>query len=347
MKLGELAAQLGCTLEGDAECQIHGVAGIEKARAGEVTFLSNPKYAKELTKTLASAALVDEKTKIERQSGLPPLAALRSRNPYYDFARTIELFFAPATYAPGIHPTAIVAKSAKIGSEAHIGPYCFIDEGVQVGQRAVLHSFVTIYRNARIGDDFLAHSQTVVREGCTIGNRVILQNGAVLGADGFGFAKRSDGHWHKIMQNAPVVIEDDVEIQANACIDRATVGETRIRRGSKIDDLVLVGHACEVGEDSILCGQVGLAGSTMVGKQVILAGQVGSAGHLDIGDGVVVTAQSGLYTDAPPGTMWSGTPAMETKLHRRVFAALKRLPEIHRKLFGVSGEAEREESTTP
>ena len=177
---------------------------------------------------------------------------------------------------------------------------------------------MTIYRDTRIGDDFLAHSQTVVREGCTIGNRVILQNGVVVGGDGFGFAKRSDGRWHKIMQNAPVVIEDDVEIQANACIDRATVGETRIRRGAKIDDLVLVGHACEVGEDTILCGQVGLAGSTRVGNRCILAGQVGSAGHLDIGDGAIITAQSGLHTDVPPGTMWSGTPAMENKLYLKV-----------------------------
>src|SRR5215472_11424829 len=204
MKLGELAAQLGCTLEGDAQCEIHGVAGIEKARVGEVTFLSNPKYARELAKTLASAAFVDEKATIERQPGLPPLAALRSRNPYYDFARAIELFFVPTAYAPGIHPTVVIAKSAKIGEGAHIGPYCFVDEGAVIGDRAVLHSFVTIYRNARIGDDFLAHSQTVVREGCTIGNRVILQNGGVIGADGFGFAKRSDGRWHKIVQHAPV-----------------------------------------------------------------------------------------------------------------------------------------------
>jgi UDP-3-O-[3-hydroxymyristoyl] glucosamine N-acyltransferase len=342
MKLGELAVRLGCTLEGDANCEIHGVAGIEKARAGEVTFLSNPRYARELAKTLASAVFIDAKAVIQRAPGLAPLAALRSQHPYYDFARAIELFFAPAAYPPGVHPSAVVAKSAKIEDGAHIGPYCFVDDGVEIGQRAVLHSFVTVYRNARIGDDFMAHSQTVVREGCTIGNRVILQNGAVIGADGFGFAKRPDGSWHKIMQNAPVVIEDDVEIQANACIDRATVGETRIRRGTKIDDLVLVGHACDVGENSILCGQVGLAGSTSMGKNCILAGQVGSAGHIDLGDGVVVTAQSGLYTDAAAGTMWSGTPAMETKLYRRVFAALKRLPEIHRKVFGVAGEAEPE-----
>jgi len=342
MKLGELAARLGCTLEGDGNCEIHGVAGIEKAGAGEVTFLSNPRYTREIAKTHASAVFIDTKAAIDRAPGMPPLAALRSRNPYYDFARAIELFFAPAAYAPGIHPTAVIAKSVTIGDGAHIGPYCFVDEGVEIGRRAVLHSFVTVYRNARIGDDFLAHSQTVVREGCTIGDRVILQNGAVIGGDGFGFAKRSDGSWHKIMQNAPVVIEDDVEIQANACIDRATVGETRIRRGTKIDDLVLVGHACDVGEDSILCGQVGLAGSTTIGKSCILAGQVGSAGHIDLGDGVVVTAQSGLYADAPTGTMWSGTPAMETKLYRRVFAALKRLPEMHRRFLGASRETGQE-----
>jgi UDP-3-O-[3-hydroxymyristoyl] glucosamine N-acyltransferase len=338
MKLGELAARLGCKLQGDENVEVHGVAGIENARAGEITFLSNPKYSRELAKTLASAVFVGEKTAIERRPGLPPLAALRSGNPYFDFARAIDLFSAPAAYPPGIHPTAVVAKSAKIGGGAHIGPHCFVDEGVEIGSGAVLHSLVTIYRDTRIGDDFLAHSQTVVRERCTIGNRVILQNGVVIGGDGFGFAKRSDGRWHKIIQNAPVVIEDDVEIQANACIDRATVGETRIRRGAKIDDLVLVGHACEVGEDTILCGQVGLAGSTRVGNRCILAGQAGSAGHLDIGDGAIITAQSGLHLDVPPGTMWSGSPVMENKLYLKVIAALKRLPEIQKRVRRLSGE---------
>ena len=205
----------------------------------------------------------------------------------------------------------------------------------------MLHSLVTIYRNARIGDDFLAHSQTVVREGCTIGNRVILQNGVVIGADGFGFAKRPDGRWHKIMQGAPVVIEDDVEIQANSCIDRATVGETRIRRGAKIDDLVLVGHACDVGEEAILCGQVGLAGSTRVGKNCILAGQVGSAGHLEIGDGATITSQSGVPSDVPAGALFSGYPAMENKLGLRVMAALKHLPEIQKTVRRIVKELER------
>jgi UDP-3-O-[3-hydroxymyristoyl] glucosamine N-acyltransferase len=341
MKLGELAALLGCKLEGDKNVEVRGVAGIESAQAGEVTFLSNPKYSRELTKTLASAVFLNEKAAVKRAAGLPPLAALRSQNPYFDFARAIELFSSPAAYPPGIHPTAVVAKSAKIGEGAHIGPHCFVDEGVEIGRRAVLHSLVTIYRNTRIGEDFLAHSQTVVREGCTIGNRVILQNGVVVGGDGFGFAKRADGRWHKIMQNAPVIIEDDVEIQANSCIDRATVGETRIRRGAKIDDLVLVGHACEVGEDAILCGQVGLAGSTRVGNRCILAGQVGSAGHLDIGDGATVTSQSGVPSDIPAGALYSGYPAMENKLWLKAMAALKNLPEMQKTVRRLAKKPKR------
>jgi UDP-3-O-[3-hydroxymyristoyl] glucosamine N-acyltransferase len=284
---------------------------------------------------------LNEKAAVKRAPGLPPLAALRSQNPYFDFARAIELFSSPAAYPPGIHPTAVVAKSAKIGEGAHIGPHCFVDEGVEIGRRAVLHSLVTIYRNTRIGEDFLAHSQTVVREGCTIGNRVILQNGVVVGGDGFGFAKRADGRWHKIMQNAPVIIEDDVEIQANSCIDRATVGETRIRRGAKIDDLVLVGHACEVGEDAILCGQVGLAGSTRVGNRCILAGQVGSAGHLDIGDGATVTSQSGVPSDIPPGALYSGYPAMENKLWLKAMAALKNLPKMQKTVRHLAKKPKR------
>jgi UDP-3-O-[3-hydroxymyristoyl] glucosamine N-acyltransferase len=341
MKLGELAARLGCTLEGDAQIEVHGVAGIEEARAGEVTFLSNPRYARDLAATSASAALVENKVAIDRKPGLAPLSALRSANPYLDFARTVEIFHSAQTYLPGIHSTAVVAKSAKIGEGTHIGPHCFVDEGVEIGRNCVLHSLVTIYRGTKIGDDFLAHSQTVVREGCAIGNRVILQNGVVIGGDGFGFAKRADGRWYKIVQQAPVVIEDDVEIQANSCIDRATVGETRIRRGAKIDDLVLVGHACEVGEDSILCGQVGLAGSTVVGNRCILAGQVGSAGHLEIGDGAVITAQSGMHLDVPPGAIRSGSPVMENKLYLKVIAALKRIPEMQKTLRHIAGEMER------
>jgi len=341
MKLGELASRLGCGLEGDAQIEIHGVAGIEAANSGEVSFLTNPKYARQLETTRASAVLVDSKVRIERDPRLPNLAALRSQNPYLDFARTIEFFHAPLAYRPEIHPSAVIASSAKIGDGSHIGPYCYVEEGVEIGRNAVLHSFVTVYRGTRIGDDFLAHSQTVVRENCTIGNRVILQNGVVIGGDGFGFAKRADGSWHKIAQHAPVVIEDDVEVQANSCIDRATVGETRIRRGAKIDDLVLVGHACDVGENSIICGQVGLAGSTRVGKNCILAGQVGSAGHLEIGDGAVISSKSGVHQDVPAGGFQSGYPAIENKLWLKAMGALKRLPEMQKRLREMSHEISR------
>lgn len=347
MKLGELAECLGCKLEGDAAVEITGVAGIETAAAGQVTFLNNRKYMPALATTRASAVLVAAGVEIERKSGAPPLAVLRSANPYLDFARALELFFKPVKYPVGIHPTAVIAASARIEAGAHIGPYCFVDENAEIGRNAVLHSFVTIYRHARIGDDFFAHAHSVVREGCQIGNRVILQNGAIVGGDGFGFAKRADGTWHKMLQSGPAVVEDDVEIQANACVDRATVGETRIRRGAKIDDLVLVGHACEVGENTLLCGQVGLAGSTQIGNNCILAGQVGCAGHLTIGEGAIITSQSGVPNDVPARAIYSGYPATDNRQWLKMSAAVKRLPELQKTVRELAEEVERLKAARP
>src|SRR5437016_10873003 len=299
MKLEEIAARLDCRVEGPPELEISGVAGIEYAGAGHLTFLANRKYFHLLGTTRASAILIEDGIAIERGAGSRPLAALRTPNPYLAFARALELFYQPPRYAPGVHPTAIIGKSAKIGDGAHVGPYCYVDEDVEIGRNAVLHSFVTIYRGAKIGDDFFAHAHAVVREFCRIGNRVILQNGVVIGGDGFGFAKRSDGTWHKMLQAGSALLEDDVEVQANSCVDRATIGETRIARGTKIDDLVLVGHGSRVGANTLLCGQVGLAGSTKVGSDCILAGQVGSGGHITIGDRTLITAQSGVPHDLP------------------------------------------------
>jgi UDP-3-O-[3-hydroxymyristoyl] glucosamine N-acyltransferase len=253
---------------------------------------------------------------------------LRSKNPYLDFARALEFFYQPPKYAPGIHPTAVVHSSAKIGANAHIGPYVVIAEDVVIGDNAVLLAHVVIYRGVNIGNGFLAHAHAVVREFCRIGNNVVLQNGVVVGGDGFGFAKDDKCHWHKIVQSGPTVIEDDVEIQANACIDRASVGETRVSRGAKIDNLVQVGHGSSVGEDTLLCAQVGLAGSTDVGSKVILAGQVGVAGHCTIGDGAIATAQSGIPNDVPAGAVVSGYPAIDNKLWLRCVAVFNRLPEI-------------------
>ncbi len=335
MKLSDLANQLGCTLEGDGAIEITGVAGIEEAQPGQLTFLANPRYRAAVKDTRASAIL------IAAEEPPPPVAALRTANPYFDFARALELFYQPPAFAPGIHPTAVIAASARIGAGAHIAPYCFVDENVQIGRNAVLHSHVVIYRDARIGNNFLAHSHAVVREHCRIGNRVILQNGAVIGGDGFGFAKQADGRWYKIVQSGITVIEDDVEVQALAAVDRATVGETRIRRGAKLDNLVQVGHASKVGEDTLLCSQVGLAGSTEVGDRCILAGQVGAAGHLRIGDGAVLTAQSGVPNDVPAGAVYSGYPAIENKEWLKCAAAYNRLPELQKTVRQLKAEIDR------
>src|SRR6202521_1889140 len=248
MKLAEVAQKLRCRLEGPPELEIRGVAGIEHAAAGQITFLANRRYFPLLKTTLASAVLVEEGISLDREASLPALAALRSRNPYLAFAQAIELFYQSPRYSSGIHPTAIIAKSARIGEGAHVGPYCYVDEDVEIGRNAVLHSFGTIYRDAKIGDDFFSHAHAVVRELCRLGTRVILQNGVVIGGDGFGFAKRRDGTWRKMLQAGPAVLEDDVEVQSNSCVDRATIGETRIARGAKIDDLVLVGHGSRAGE---------------------------------------------------------------------------------------------------
>jgi len=323
MKLSQIAKSIGATLEnGSANTEITGCAGIEQAGSGQLTFVSNPKYAAAARTTKAAAVIVSE--------DFPsiPAALLRSKNPYLAWARAIELFYHPPRYAPGIHPTAVVHPWTKIGKNAHVGPYVVIDEGVEVGDNAVLLAHVVIYRGAKIGHNFLAHAHAIVREFCQLGDNVVLQNGVVVGADGFGFAKDDAGRWHKIVQSGPAVLEDDVEVQANACIDRASVGETRIARGAKIDNLVQVGHGSSVGPDTLLCAQVGLAGSTEVGKNVILAGQVGVAGHCKIGDGAIATAQSGIPSDVAAGATVSGYPAIDNRLWLRCSAVFNKLPEL-------------------
>ena len=322
MKLGDIAGALGCELMGDGETTITGVAGMEQAGPGELTFLANPKYAQKVKDTRASAILVAEAVRDL------PIASLVSGNPYLDFARALELFYQPPKPARGIHPLASVEKSARIGEGASIGPFAVVGEHVTIGRNAVLHPHVVIYEGARIGDDFLAHSHAVVREFCRIGHRVILQNGVVIGGDGFGFAKRADGTHYKIVQSGPAVIEDDVEIQSLTSIDRATVGETRVKRGAKIDSLVQVGHACVVGEDNIICAQTGLAGSSILERNVLLAGQVGISGHLTIHDNAVVYAQSGVGGDVEPGARISGSPAFAANVWLRAITAFPKLPEL-------------------
>lgn len=324
MKLKELAERLGCALRGDGEVEITGVAGMEHATSTQITFLANPKYVHKLRDTKAGALIIHETA---GETGLP---ALLSANPYLDFAKALEQFYQPPRPAPGIHPTAVVHPSSEVGPDASVGAYCVIGAGVRIGRGAVMYPHVVIYDGCRIGDDFTAHSGVCVREGTSIGDRVILQNNVVVGADGYGFAKRADGSHYKIVQSGPVVIEDDVEIQSMSNVDRATVGETRIRAGAKLDSMVQVGHACDVGERSIICSQTGLAGSTVLKKDVLLAGQVGVSGHLTIHDNAVVYAQSGVGGDIEAGAVMSGSPAFDAATWRRAVAAFPRLPDLVR-----------------
>jgi UDP-3-O-[3-hydroxymyristoyl] glucosamine N-acyltransferase len=325
MKLSQISAALGTRLENASpDTKITGVAGIEHAGPGQITFLANVKYTAAAKTSKASAVIVAE--------NFPAISTgmLRSENPYLAWAKAIELFYQAPRYAPGVHPTAVIHRTAKIGKNAHVGPYVVVDRDAEIGDNAVLLPHVVIYCGAKIGDNFFAHAHAVVREFCQLGNDVVLQNGVVIGSDGFGFAKDDAGRWRKIVQSGPAVLEDDVEVQANACVDRASVGETRIRRGAKIDNLVQVGHGSRVGEDTLLCAQVGLAGSTEIGNSVILAGQVGVAGHCKIGDGAIATAQSGIPNDVPAQTTVSGYPAIDNKLWLRCCAVFNKLPEIAR-----------------
>jgi len=327
MKLAAIASALHARLEnGSPDTEITGLNGIDQAGPGELTFISNPKYAAAARTTKASAVIVAE--------DFPAISAamLRAKDPYLAFAKALELFHQPPSYAPGIHPSAVIHPTAKLGRNVHIGPFVAIGENVVLGDSGVLLAHVVIYNGVQIGDNFFAHAQCVVRENCRIGNNVLLQNGVVVGSDGFGFAKTASKRWHKIPQPCPVVIEDDVEIQANSCIDRASVGETRIRRGVKIDNLVQVGHGSSVGEDALLCSQVGLAGSSEIGDRAILTGQVGVVGHCKVGEDAIVTPQSGVAHDIPAGALVSGAPAVDHKAWLKYSAILPKLPEMLRML---------------
>jgi UDP-3-O-[3-hydroxymyristoyl] glucosamine N-acyltransferase len=326
MKLSEIALALGCRMEADSDPEITGVAGIEEAGSGELTFVSNRKYIRHIKGTRASAILLDHE--------ISPLAipCLRTANPYLAFARALELFHAPLVPPAGIHPSAVIASDARIAPGASIGPHVVIGRGCSVGARATLFPNVVIYPEVTIGDDVILHAGVVIREKCRLGNRVIIQNGSIIGSDGFGFAPIGDGTYHKIRQTGNVVIEDDVEIGANTTIDRAAVGATMIRRGAKLDNLVQIGHGSQVGEDSVLAAQVGLAGSTKLGRRVMAGGQVGFAGHQEIGDGVVLMAQAGIHGEVESGAMLAGSPAFDTRVWRRSVTAFPKLAELQRQV---------------
>jgi UDP-3-O-[3-hydroxymyristoyl] glucosamine N-acyltransferase len=326
MKLAEIAVRLGAQLHGDGGVEVTGVRGIEAAGPSEITFVSNPKYAGLARSTRAAAVLV--------APDFPEIAAptLRLANPYLAFSQALGIFYQPPQYPPGIHPTAVIDPTAVIGADAHIGAYAVIGPQVRIGDHATILPHVVLYPDVAVGDHFFAHAHAVVRESCVLGDCVTLENGAIVGSDGFGFAKEQNGRWQKIPQSGPVRIGSYVDIQANACIDRATVGATEIADGVKIDNLVQIGHGSRVGENTLVCAQAGLAGSSIIGANAILAGQAGVAGHCTLGDGVILTAQSGVSHDVPAGRMLSGSPAFENRNWLRAVTIFQRLPEMLRRV---------------
>jgi UDP-3-O-[3-hydroxymyristoyl] glucosamine N-acyltransferase len=326
LKLQDIAAALDCRLDGDGTIEIRGVAGIEDASTGDLTFFTNKKYAAELRATRASAVILGEAAEAA------PCAMLRAAHPYLAFARAVELFVDPYRPPPGVHRLADVGDGVTLGAEVSIGPFAVLGDGVRIGARTIVHPHVTIGRQTTVGDDCILHPHVSVRERIQIGHRVILHDGVVIGSDGFGFARRPDGTHHKIPQIGALVIEDDVEIGANAAIDRPAVGETRIGAGTKIDNLVQIAHGVSIGRNVLLAAQVGVAGSVTIEDDVTLAGQVGVAGHITLGRGVVATAQSGIPNSVDAGSFVSGYPAIPNREWLRSSAIFRKLPELKRRI---------------
>jgi UDP-3-O-[3-hydroxymyristoyl] glucosamine N-acyltransferase len=322
LQLQDVAQRLGCRLDGDGSVDIRRVTTLEDAGPGDLTFFANPKYIAEMRATRAAAVILGERDEAA------PCAMLRARNPYLAFARAVALFGPRDVHPAGIHQLADVAASAVIAAGASIAAFVSIADGATIGERTIVYPHVTIGPGARIGADCVIHARVSIRERITIGDRVVVQDGAVIGSDGFGFARGEDGAHHKIPQVGGVVIEDDVEIGANTTIDRPAVGETRIGAGTKIDNLVQIAHGVRVGRAVLLAAQVGIAGSTAVEDGVTLAGQVGVAGHLILGKGVVATAQTGIPNSVEAGAFISGYPAIPNRDWLRSSAIFRRLPEL-------------------
>ncbi|PYQ14625.1 MAG: UDP-3-O-(3-hydroxymyristoyl)glucosamine N-acyltransferase [Acidobacteria bacterium] len=325
MILRELAARLGCTLRGDGDVDVRRVRAIDDAGPGDLTFVSSPRYVPRLAATRASAVIVTPALET-------PLPSLLAANPYLAFARAVALLHPQPPAPAGVHPSAVVDPTAELGEGVHVGPLAVIGPRARVGARSVIHPHVVIYPEAQVGEDCLLYSGVQIRERCRLGHRVIVQNGAVIGGDGFGFAKDEEGRYEKILQVGTVVVEDDVEIGALTAVDRAALGETRIGRGTKIDNLVQIGHSVTIGRDSVLAGQVGIAGSARLGDRVTLAGQVGVVGHISIGDGAVVTAQSGIPGPVEPGGLVSGSPAIDNRTWLKATAVFAKLPALQKRV---------------
>lgn len=340
IEVAELARLLQCSYRGEGSKKIWGVASLKDAKEGDLVFLSHPKYRKQLQHTKASAAIVPPEEKFDR------IPVLLSQTPQLTFIQAIAYFFKPLLPAPGIHPQAYVSPSAKVGKGVSIGAFACIGDNVEIGRESIIFPLAVVYPDTKIGRNCLIHSHTSLREGCQIGNRVIIHNGAVIGSEGFGYLPDKNKVRIKIPQTGRVIIEDDVEIGANTTIDRASLGETIIRKGTKIDNLVQVAHNVEIGPHAILAAQSGIAGSSIIGKNVIVAGQVGISDHITIGDNVIIAAKTGVTKDIPAQSTVAGIPHLDIREWRKVWASIPQLYEWLKEIKKLKKRVEELERKT-
>jgi len=328
-------------VRGDASVEVDRVAPLETATPGSISFLSHAKYRPQLLSCRASVLILSDPSLVAPETGAPSFAAVvLVKDAYVAYARAAAILHPVTPELPGVHPTAVVHPTAKVDDTAHLGAFVSVARGASIGARSVLHPHVVVYKDAFVGEDTILHAGVSVREGCRIGRRVIVHNNAVIGADGFGFARDAHGKYVKIPQVGIVEIEDDVEIGALTAVDRASMGVTRVGRGTKLDNLVQIGHSVHIGEDGVICAQVGVAGSTTVGDRVILAGQVGVADHVTVGDDVIASAQSGLHGEIPSKSRLAGSPAYDARTWLKVSAGLKQLPDLIRRVRDLESRLE-------
>ena len=333
----QIASYLGGTVEGNPEAAVKTFAKIEEGQEGAISFLANPKYAHYLYETLSSVVLVNQDFVPER----PVKATLvRVPNAYEAIARLLSLYESMTQKRTGIHPLACVSETATLGEGVYVGPFAYVGEGVSIGNGTQIYAHVVLEENTTVGDNCTIYPNVSVYKECRIGNGVILHSGCVIGADGFGFAPAADGY-EKIPQIGIVTIEDNVEIGANACVDRSTMGSTYVRRGAKIDNLVQIAHNVEVGAHTVMSAQVGVAGSTKIGEWCLFAGQVGMAGHLTLPDRTTAGAQAGIHTSRTGGVPLMGTPAIDARTFARSSAVFKNLPDLREEVRNLRKEIEQ------
>ena len=328
-KLGTSAEINSLTINRNLNPDIEGMAAVDRATSSNLSYIEGSKFANRLTTTNAGALILPRDEELQTKASERSIAWISARQPRLMFAQALTLFYQPFRPAPNIHPTAIIDPSASIGKDVYIGAYVVIEKGVTIGDRVCIHPHVVVYPNVEIGDSTILHANCTIHERSKIGTNCVIHSGAVIGAEGFGFVPTAEG-WFKMEQSGYTVLEDGVEIGCNSAVDRPSVGETRVGYNTKIDNLVQIGHGCQIGQNCAIAGQAGLAGGVTIGDRVMLGGQVGIANQAKIGDGAIVAAQSGITSTVAPGAIVSGSPAMPNKLYLKVSALSKRLPEVYR-----------------